>query len=78
LIWNVGVNTPSGASARTGDPMASGRNSDTVVEDHDEEDAPKAQPKAALKAVTKTTDESKSTESRANDILSMIRNRNKQ
>jgi len=71
---------PSGASARTGDPMATGRNSDVaVVEDHDdEEEAPKVQPKAALKAVSKNTDESKSTESRAGDILAMIRNRNKQ
>jgi len=71
---------PSGASARTGDPMATGRNSDTttVVEDPDMDEEVKSTPKAAAKPAPKATDDSKSPDSRAGDILAMIRNRNKQ
>lgn len=70
---------PSGASARTGDPMASNRASDTVVavEEPDMDDEVKSTPKAAAKPAPKATDDSKSTDSRASDILAMIRNRNK-
>lgn len=70
---------PSGASANTGDPVATTRTSAPapVVEDDMEDEAPRVAAKPAMTSAPKT-DESKSTESRAKDILSVIRNRNKQ
>jgi hypothetical protein len=73
---------PSGASANTGDPVATTRTSapaaPAVVDEPDMDDEVKAAPKAAAKPAPKATDESKSPDSRASDILAMIRNRNKQ
>ena len=65
---------PSGASANTGDPVATTRTSaPPQVQEDDLEDEPKVVAKLPSRS-----DESKSTESRAKDILSVIRNRNKQ
>lgn len=74
---------PSGASQSTGDPVSSSRASAPVAIDPDvdmEEDRPAKAAKPALKAVSKAAEEkeeSKGNDSRATDILAMIRNRQK-
>jgi len=69
---------PSGASSKTGDPVANNPASDLPIEDPDMEVEVKSTPKASPKSTPKATDDSKSTDSRASDILAMIRSRNKQ
>jgi hypothetical protein len=74
---------PSGASQSTGDPVSSTRASAPVAIDPDldmEEDRPAKPAKPALKAVSKAAEEkeeSKGGDNRANDILAMIRSRQK-
>jgi len=68
---------PSGASANTGDPVATTTRTAAPVEDTDDEPV-NTESKPAPKAAPKATDDSKSADSRASDILAMIRNRNKQ
>ena len=71
---------PSGASASTGDPVATTRTSALAAlpaDDMDDEPV-KVESKPAAKAAPKATDESKSSDNRASDIIAMIRNRNKQ
>jgi len=71
---------PSGASANTGDPVATTRTAASAslpMDDMDDEPV-KVESKPTTKVSSKSTDGSKSADSRASDILSMIRNRNKQ
>jgi len=74
---------PSGTSQNTGDPVSSARNTAPIAVDPDmdmEEDRPAKPAKPALKAVSKAAEEkeeSKGGDNRANDILAMIRSRQK-
>ena len=67
---------PAGMSQNTGDPVKSTPKASAPVDDIDEDEAPAPVAKSAPKA--ETTTESAGGDSRAQDILAMIRNRQKQ
>jgi hypothetical protein len=63
---------PAGMSQNTGDPKATPKASAPAAQAHDEDDTPAPVAKAAPAPATDTADNS-----RAQDILAMIRNRQK-